>query len=79
MNDQELQELTTKYMTRVAFVYEYKISYGLLADRVRRGEVALHFIDNKIQINVAEALTACRNKRSTHPEKQLVKDLFTAA
>ena len=65
-----------KYMTKLAFAYEFNIPYSTLADRIRRGEIPLHFIDNKIQINVTEALKACKSKR---PQKKSMKDLFSAA
>jgi hypothetical protein len=51
------------FMTRLAFAYEYKVPYSVVMDRVRRGELALHFVDNKVQINVEEALKACVRKR----------------
>jgi len=75
MSVQELPTNTSKFMTRLAFAYEYKIPYSIVTDRVRRGEIALHFIDNKVQIEVEEALKACERKRSG-PAKRVRDDLF---
>jgi hypothetical protein len=76
MSIQEQQTTSNKFMTRLAFAYEYKIPYSIVTDRVRRGEIALHFVDNKVQINVDEALVACERKR---PKKAEVvhNDLFS--
>jgi hypothetical protein len=63
----------TPFMTRLAFAYEYKVPYSVVMDRVRRGELALHFVDNKVQINVEEALKACVRKRQPKPIRD---DLF---
>jgi hypothetical protein len=79
MSIQELQTVTNQhktFMTRLAFSYEYRIPYSVVTDRVRRGEIALHFVDNKVQINVEEALKACERKRPGPPKS--VVDLFSA-
>jgi hypothetical protein len=70
-----LQGATNKFMTRLAFAYEYKIPYSTVTDCIRRGEIALHFIDNKVQIEVEEALRACVRKR-LGPKKIVRDDLF---
>ena len=70
---QELSDNPNKFRTRLAFAYEYKIPYAIVMDRVRRGELALHFVDGKVQINVEEALKACERKR---PQKSAA-DLFS--
>jgi hypothetical protein len=63
------------FMTRLAFAYEYRIPYSIVSDRIRRGEIELHLIDRKVQINVEEALKACQPK---HPKKVETKsDLFS--
>jgi hypothetical protein len=62
-----------KFMTRLAFSYEYKIPYTIVMDRVRRGELAVHFVDSKVQIDVEEALKACVRKRQPRPVRA---DLF---
>lgn len=68
------------FMTRLAFAYEYKIPYSLVSDRVRRGEITLHFVDNKVQIEVEEALRACVRKRPRKPDSNVLpmvrNDLF---
>jgi hypothetical protein len=74
MSAQDLQSLANQFMTRLAFAYEYKIRYSIVMDRVRRGELALHFVDDKVQINVEEALKACVRKRQP---KSISEDLFT--
>jgi hypothetical protein len=66
----ELQHVPSKFMTRLAFAYEYKIPYSIVTDRVRRGAIALHFVDNKVQIDVEEALKACVRMRQRKPERQ---------
>jgi hypothetical protein len=76
MTIKELQS-TNKFMTRLAFAYEYKIPYSIVMDRARRGELSLHFIDGKVQINVEEALKACERKRPPRPAGDLTStDLF---
>lgn len=62
-----------KFMTRLAFAYEYKIPYTIVMDRVRRGELAVHFVDNNVQIDVEEALKACERKRQP---RSIRADLF---
>jgi hypothetical protein len=70
---QTAQDLTNEFRTRRDFSYEFNVPYSTLNDRVRRGEVTLHFIDNKVQVNVEEALKACAPKR----QKKLSRyDLF---
>jgi hypothetical protein len=69
----ELSDNPSKFMTRLAFAYEYKIPYAIVMDRARRGELALHFVDGKVQINVEEALKACERKR---PQKSAA-DFFS--
>ena len=73
MSVQDLHTLANKFMTRLAFAYEYKVPYSVVMDRVRRGELALHFVDSKVQINVEEALKACERKRQPKPVRT---DLF---
>jgi hypothetical protein len=55
-----------------------EFSYSVVADRVRRGEIALHFIGNKIQIEVEEALKACESKikKKSNVLPMVRKDLF---
>jgi predicted kinase len=69
----DMQTLANEFRTRRDFSYEFNVPYSTLNDRVRRGEVTLHFIDNKVQVNVEEALKACAPKR----QKKLSRyDLF---
>jgi hypothetical protein len=79
MTFKNLQTLATphkEFMTRPDFAYEFRIPYSIVSDRIRRGDIALHFVDNKVQINVEEALKACVRKRSG-PAKRVREDLFT--
>jgi hypothetical protein len=79
MSIQELHTVSDqhkKFMTRLAFAYEYRIPYSVVTDRVRKGEIALHFVDNKVQIEVEEALRACV-RRKTGPKKIVREDLFS--
>jgi hypothetical protein len=70
---QDVQTLANHFRTRRDFAFEFNVPYSTLNDRVRRGDVKLHFIDNKVQINVEEALKACAPKR----QKKLSRyDLF---
>jgi hypothetical protein len=59
MAEQRYIESPKKYMTRLAFSYEYKVPYAIVMDRVRRGELVLHFVDNRVQIDIEEALKVC--------------------
>jgi hypothetical protein len=68
-----LQGVANKFMTRMDFSLEYKIPYSTVSDRVRKGMIALHFIDNKVQIDVEEALRACTPTRGP---RFIRKDLF---
>ena len=72
MGERELQSLSSEYRTRFAFAYEFNISYSIVMDRVRRGELAVHYVEGKTLINVAEALKACERKRL----RKLANDLF---
>jgi hypothetical protein len=74
MSVQPLQNSANKFMTRLAFSYEYKIPYSIVMDRVRRGELSVHLVDGKVQINVEEALKACERKRPK--PVSIVDDLF---
>jgi hypothetical protein len=73
MSIQETQSLANKFMTRPDFTHEYRIPYTTVTDRIRRGMIALHFINNKVQINVEEALKACVLKRQS---RRVREDLF---
>ena len=73
MSAQPIESLANKFMTRPDFSLEYKIPYSTVTDRVRKGEIALHFIDNKVQINVDEALKACVLQRRS---RRVREDLF---
>jgi hypothetical protein len=69
-----LHSTANKFMTRQAFSYEYKIPYSTVTDRIRKGMIALHFIDNKVQIEVEEALRACAVTRGP---RFIRSDLFS--
>jgi hypothetical protein len=60
-----------EFMTRSDFHYKYEVPFSKISDRVRRGKIALHFIDGKIQINVKEALKACEK---LHPISRLLSE-----
>ena len=77
MTEDELRQYENQFRTRLTFAYEFRIAYATLADRVRKGQIKLHFVDNKVQINVAEALKAC--ERKPRKSKKLANDLFSAA
>jgi hypothetical protein len=77
MTIHDLQTFSTQYMTRLAFSKEHKIPYSVVSDRVRRGEIELHFVDERVMINVAEALKACERKpRGGTRPKVVTVDLF---
>lgn len=65
-----------EFMTRLDFAYKHKIPYSIVTDRIRRGEIALHFVDNKVQINVEEALKACVRRRPGRVASLIREDLF---
>jgi hypothetical protein len=67
------EPVARKFMTRQDFSYEYKITYSTVTLRIRQSLIALHFIDNKVQINVEEALRACTTTRGP---RFIRKDLF---
>jgi hypothetical protein len=67
----------SEYKTRLAFAYDHKVPYSTVSDRIRRGEITLHLIDGKVQINVEEALEACQPKTKRSPRK-FAHDLFAA-
>jgi hypothetical protein len=69
MSIPESQLSTNQFMTRLAFAYEYKIPYSIVVDRVRRGELALHYVDGRVMINIEKALKACERKRPSHRAK----------
>jgi hypothetical protein len=76
MSIQDGQSFTNRYMTRLAFAKEYKIPYTIVTDRVRRGEIALHFVDERVMINVAEALKACERKPRNNRARVVTLSLF---
>lgn len=76
MSIQERQTLATQYMTRLGFAKEYKVPYSVVADRVRRGQITLQFVDDRVMINVAEALKACERRPRGTQNKAKVVTLF---
>lgn len=44
-----------EFETKTDVHYRFKISYVKIAEAVREGKIALHHIDGKIYINMAEA------------------------
>jgi hypothetical protein len=46
---------TKKYATKTEIRYMLRTTYNRIADAIRTGKLAIHLIDGKIQINVAEA------------------------
>jgi hypothetical protein len=77
MSIQELPTSAKPFLTRLQFAYEYKVPYSIVMDRVRRGELALHFVDNKVQVSVEEALKACERKLPG-PQKSAAGDIATS-
>jgi hypothetical protein len=74
---QEIKAYENQFMTRFAFGKEHNVPGTVIADRVRRGEIALHLIDGRVMINVAEALKACvRRPRHYYKPKIVTVDLF---
>jgi hypothetical protein len=44
-----------EYVTRTELHYMLRVPMYVIAKAVREGKLALHLIDNKVQVNVAEA------------------------
>ena len=62
--DQGAQE----YATKTELHRGFQISYAKIADAIREGKLAIHLIDGKIQINVAEARAVlCVRRRPRRP------------
>ena len=59
-NSNENQE----YATKSEIHYMLAVSYTKIGDAIRNGELAIHLIDNKIKINVAEAKEVLLKKRT---------------
>ena len=51
---------TQEYATRTEIHYMFKISMARIAQAIREEKLALHLIDSKIQINIAEAKAVFR-------------------
>lgn len=77
MSLSQLDTYTNQYMTRLAFAQEHMIPYTTVCDRVRRGEIALHLIDGRVMINVAEAIRACVRKPKYNKARIVTVDLFS--
>jgi hypothetical protein len=52
-----------EFATKTELRWLLNVAYGQIADAIRRGELALHLIDGKIMLNVAEAKALCGNKK----------------
>jgi hypothetical protein len=76
VNDHTQQTFAKRHMTRLAFAYEFRVPYSTLADRVRKGEIALHFVENKIMIDVEEALRVVTIRKRAGPKVKPIVDLF---
>ena len=46
---------TQEYATRTEIHYMLHVPYAAIARAIRDGKLEMHLIDNKIQVNVAEA------------------------
>jgi hypothetical protein len=44
-----------EYATKTELHHMLRVTYGKIAEAIRTGKLAIHLIDGKIQINVAEA------------------------
>jgi hypothetical protein len=51
-----------KYGTRTEVHYLLHVPYYKIAEAIKDGKLALHLIDNKVQINIAEAKTLLGKK-----------------
>ena len=55
---------TQEYATRTEIHYMFKVSMARIAKEIRDGRLALHLIDNKIQISVVEARQVLGNPKT---------------
>jgi hypothetical protein len=46
---------TPEYGTKTEIHWMLRVTYTRIADAIRTGKLSIHLIDNKIQINIAEA------------------------
>jgi hypothetical protein len=53
-------DTTPQFATRTEIHYLLRVSMAHIAKAIREGKLELHLIDNKIQINVAEARAVFR-------------------
>jgi hypothetical protein len=53
-----------EYATKSEIHYMLAVGYTKIGDAIRTGELAIHLIDNKIKINVAEAKEVLLKKRT---------------
>jgi hypothetical protein len=60
---QELSELFKNFMTRSAFANKYRFQYYYVTEAIEKGQIATHYIDGKVYINVAEALSVLQSRR----------------
>ena len=58
MGQPQIQDTTISktLIQRMEFSYKHKVPYSTLAKCIREGKLQLHFVENKIQIDEAEAL-----------------------
>jgi hypothetical protein len=54
-----------EYATKSEIHYMLGVSYGRIAEEIRLGKLAIHLIDNKIKINVAEAKEVLKKRTRT--------------
>jgi hypothetical protein len=55
---------TQEYATRTEIHYMFQVPYAAIAKAIRDEKLAMHLVDGKIQVNVAEA-TAIFGKNKT--------------
>jgi hypothetical protein len=76
MNIQTHKDYSNEFRTRLAFSYDFNVPYSTISNLIRKGEIELHLIDGKIQINVEEALKAYATVKKRTPTKLIGQDLF---
>ncbi len=65
-----------EYGTKSEIHYMFRVSHGKIADCIRKGTLAIHLIDGKIQINIEEARKVLRPEKNDSEEQQKT-DLFS--
>jgi hypothetical protein len=66
-----------EYGTKTDIHYMFRVSQSRIADCVRKGKLAIHLIDGKVQINIEEARQVFRPEKTDNGDRQK-NDLFSA-